>query len=77
MRNTEKVSEKLYNLGKIVGLEANEIDQAKITLRSKIPIIALIFVFAFIGFFSARLETIGLWYIGASVKDFGLLNNFF
>lgn len=73
----EKVRSQLYRLGKTVGLEKSEIDRAKITVMSKIPLSVLAFVFAFIGLFSSRLETIGLWYIGTSIRDFGLFNNFF
>ena len=67
----------LYKFGKIVGLEKVEIDRAKKTLMNKIPLGVIVGVFTFIGFFSSRLEAIGLWYVGASIRDFGLFNNFF
>jgi hypothetical protein len=73
----EKVKTQLYRLGKTVGLEKSEVDRAKKTVMSKIPIGVIAAAFAFIGFFSSRLEAIGLWYIVASFRDFGLFNNFF
>ena len=76
-RNTEKVRTQLYRLGKTVGQEKSEIDRAKKTVMSKVPLGVIAGVFAFIGFFSSRLESIGLWYVAASIRDFGLFNNFF
>ena len=73
----EKVRSQLYRLGNNVGLEKGEIDRAKKTVMSRIPLGMIAGVFAFIGFFSSRLEAIGLWYIVASFRDFGLFNNFF
>ena len=67
----------LYRLGKNVGLKKDEIDRAKKTAMSKIPLAVITGVFAFIGFFSSRLDAIGLWYVAASFRDFGLFNNFF
>jgi len=73
----QEVRTQLYRLGKTVGLEKDEIDRAKKTVMSRIPLGVIVGVFAFIGFFSSRLEAIGLWYISASFRDFGLFNNFF
>ena len=77
MRHKKEVGAQLYRLGKTVGLEKGEIDRAKKTVMSRIPLGVIAVVFAFIGFFSSRLEAIGLWYIVASFRDFGLFNNFF
>jgi len=73
----QEVRTQLYRLGKTVGLEKDEIDRAKKTVMSKIPLGVIVGVFAFIGFFSSRLQTIGTWYVGASIRDFGLFGNFF
>ena len=76
-KNRIKIKEKLYKLGRTVGLEANEIDYAKITIKSKIFTLTIAIIFSLIGLFSSRLETVGLWYTVVSIKDFGLLSSFF
>jgi len=87
-KNRKETKERLYKLGKIVGLEASEIDYAKVTIKNKIftlimvgifKIFTLIMVgiFSLIGLFSSRLDAVGLWYIAVSIKDFGLLSGFF
>ncbi len=76
-RNRIEIKEKLYKLGRTVGLEANEIDYAKITIKSKIFTLTIAIIFSLIGLFSSRLETVGLWYTVVSIKDFGLLSSFF
>jgi len=76
-RNTIEIKEKLYKLGRTVGLEASEINYAKITIKSKIFTLTIAIIFSLIGLFSSRLETVGLWYTVVSIKDFGLLSSFF
>ena len=76
-RNRIEIKEKLYKLGRTVGLEANEIDYAKITIKSKIFTLTIAIIFSLIGLFSSRLETVGLWYTVVSIKDFGLLSSLF
>ncbi len=76
-KNRKEIKEKLYKLGKTVGLEASEIDYAKITIKSKIFTLIFAGIFSLIGIFSSRLDAVGLWYIAVSIKDFGLLSSFF
>lgn len=76
-RNRIEIKEKLYKLGRTVGLEANEIDYAKITIKSKIFTLTIAIIFSIICLFSSRLETVGLWYTVVSIKDFGLLSSLF
>lgn len=76
-KNRKETKERLYKLGKIVGLEASEIDSAKVTIKSKIFTLIIVGIFSLIGIFSSRLDAVGLWYIAVSIKDFGLLSSFF
>jgi hypothetical protein len=76
-KNRIEIKEKLYKLGRTVGLEANEINFAKVTIKSRIFTLTIVIIFSLIGLFSSRLETVGLWYTVVSIKDFGLLSSFF
>jgi len=76
-KNRIEIKEKLYKLGRTVGLEANEINYAKVTIKSRIFTLTIVIIFSLIGLFSSRLETVGLWYTVVSIKDFGLLSSFF
>jgi hypothetical protein len=76
-KNRREIKEKLYRLGKIVGLEASEIEYAKVTIKSKIFTLIIAIIFSLIGLFSSRLDAVGLWYTVVSIKDFGLLSSFF
>ena len=49
MKHKKEVRTQLYRLGKTVGLEKGEIDRAKKTVMSRIPLGAIAVVFAFIG----------------------------
>ena len=75
-KDNDKIKTKLYELGNIVGLKESEVDNAKKTAKTVISICILAGVFALIGLFSSRLDSIGLWYVGVSIKDFGTLSNF-
>lgn len=75
-RDSAKIKTKLYDLGKTVGLESCEIDQAKKTAMTIVSTGFIAGFFAIIGI-SSRLEAVGLWYIAVSIKDFGLFSNFF
>jgi len=75
-RDHTKIKAKLYELGKTVGLETSEIDKAKRTTRTIVSICIVAGIFALIGIFTSRLDAVGLWYVGVSIKDFGLLSNF-
>ena len=75
-KDKAKIRSKIYNLGKNIGLEVNEIDKAKKTAKTVIAFCVIAGVFALMGLFSSRLEAVGLWYVGVSIKDFGMLSNF-
>jgi len=75
-KDKARIRSKIYNLGSNIGLEVNEIDNAKKTARTAIAFCVIAGIFAIIGLFSSRLEAVGLWYVGASIKDFGMLSNF-
>ena len=73
----KKINSKLYELGTNVGLNKSEVDNAKKTLKTIVSICIIAGIFGLIGYFSSRLDAVGLWYIGVSIKDFGILSNFF
>lgn len=77
MRDKIKMRETLYELGKSVGLEESEIDQAKRTAKTIVSVCIIAGIFGLLGFFSSRLDAVGLWYTGISIRDFGMLGNFF
>ena len=78
MRDNVKIRAKLYELGKLVGLEKGEIEQSKRTARNVIKSFIIVGVVALIGFFTiSRFESLGLWYITPSIKDFSLFGRFF
>lgn len=69
---------KLFELGKLVGLEESEIDQAKRTTKTVIRTCIIAGVIALIGIFTiSRLEAVGLWYIPPSIKDFSFFSRLF
>lgn len=76
-RKSAKIRAKLYELGKTIGLEESEIDHAKRTAKTILSMCLIVGIFALIGIFSSRLEAVGLWYGGASIKDFQIDFNFF
>ena len=73
----KNINSKLYDLGRNVGLKKVEVDNAKKTLKTIVSICIIAGLFGLIGYFSSRLDAVGLWYIGVSIKDFGILSNFF
>ena len=76
-RNSTKIKAKLHELGETIGLEASEVDHAKRTAKAIMNMCIIAGIFALIGIFSSRLEAVGLWYGGASIKDFQIDFNFF
>lgn len=78
MRDKNKIRAKLYELGKLVGLEEREIDQSKRTAKTIIKTFILVGIVALIGLFTiSRFESIGLWYVSPSIKDFGFFSRLF
>ena len=75
-RNSTKIREKLYEFGKTIGLEENEIGQAKRMTKTVVYMCIMAGVFTLIGIFSSRLLTVGAWYAGASIKDFFIFSRF-
>ena len=74
--NRTEIRSKLYDLGHNIGLNHSEVDNAKKTAKTIIGICVIAGIFALIGIFTSRLDAVGLWYSGVSIKDFGMLNNF-
>ena len=78
MRHNNIVSNKLYELGKTLGMENNEIDKAKRTMKSMLSMFIMAGIVILIGkFITSQLDAVGLYYIGVSIKDFGMLSRFF
>ena len=75
-KNRTEIRSKLYDLGQNIGLEKTEVDNAKRTAKTIISLCVITGIFALIGIFTSRLDAVGLWYAGVSIKDFGMLNNF-
>jgi hypothetical protein len=72
------IRSKLYEFGKLVGLEQTEIEKSKRTTTNIIKNFIIICAVAMIGIFTiTRFESIGLWYITPSIKDFGFFSRFF
>jgi len=76
-RNSTKIRGKLYEFGKTIGLEESEIDHAKRMMKPMLSMLIMAGIFALIGIFSSRLEAVGQWYGGASIKDFQIFSRFF
>ena len=72
-----KMRQKLYEFGNLIGLDANEVNNSKRTVKSILSMCLIAGIFGLIGFLSSRLDAVGLWYGGASVKDFFIFNRFF
>ena len=78
MRDNVKIKAKLNELGKLVGLEIKEIEQSKRTTKNIIKSFIIVGIVALIGIFTiSRFESVGLWYISPSIKDFGLFGRLF
>ncbi|KYK19919.1 hypothetical protein AYK24_04750 [Thermoplasmatales archaeon SG8-52-4] len=78
MRDNVKIRAKLYELGKLAGLEEREIDKSKRNVRNVIKNIIIIGIVAIVGIITiSRFESIGLWYITPSIKDFSFFSRLF
>lgn len=76
-RSSTEIKAKLHELGKTIGLEESEIDHAKRTAKTLVGMCLIVGFFALIGIFSSRLEAVGAWYTGVSIKDFQIDFNYF
>jgi len=76
-RNSTKIRAKLHGFGKTIGLEESEIDHAKRMTKTIVSMCLIAGIFTLVGIFSSRLEAVGLWYGGVSIKDFYMFGRFF
>jgi hypothetical protein len=68
----------LQQMGQTLGLTDNDIDRAKRTARSILGMTIAATLVLIIGKIAlSQLDTVGLYYIGVSIKDFSLLSRFF
>lgn len=78
MRDNVKIRAKLYELGKLAGLEEREIEQSKRTAKNVIKNLIIIGIVAMVGIITiSRFESVGLWYITPSIKDFSFFSRLF
>jgi len=69
---------KLQQMGKMLGLDDSDINNAKRTAVSTLSIAIAAAVVILIGkIVTSQLDAVGLYYTGVSIKDFGLLSRFF
>ena len=76
-RKSTKIRTKFHEFGKTIGLEESDIDHAKRTAKTLMSMCLIVGFFALIGIFSSRLEAVGAWYAGASIRDFQIDFGFF
>jgi len=76
-KKTQNIKKQLKALGPIVGLEEPDIELARKTTKTMLCMWFFICLFTLLGLMSSRLEAVGLWYVGVSIQDFGLLGSFF
>jgi len=68
----------LRNMGQTLGLTHTDIDRAKRTARSILGVTIAATLAIIIGKIAlSQLDSVGLYYIGVSIKDFNLLSRFF
>jgi uncharacterized protein YbcC (UPF0753/DUF2309 family) len=68
----------LQHMGHTLGLTDSDIASAKRTARSMLGVTIAAAVVILIGkIATSQLDAVGLYYIGVSIKDFGLLSRFF
>ena len=69
-RYGSKIDAKLYELGKMIGLETSEIDHAKRTVKTLLSMYIVAGIVILIGITSNNLNPGPLWYGAISVNDF-------
>jgi hypothetical protein len=72
-----KMKQKFYEIGNIISLDANEVNKSKRTAKTIVCMCIIAGIFGLIGFLSSRLDAVGLWYSGVSIKDFFVFHRFF
>lgn len=72
------VNVKLQELGTTLGLDQNDINKAKKTTRSILTMFIIAGILTLIGkIITSQLDAVGLYYVGVSIRDFGILTRFF
>ena len=72
------VNVKLQELGTTLGLNQNDINKAKKTTRSILTMFIIAGILTLIGkIITSQLDAVGLYYVGVSIRDFGILTRFF
>jgi hypothetical protein len=77
-KRNKHLTKTLQHMGQTLGLNENDIENAKRTARSMLGITIAATVVIIIGkIVTSQLDAVGLYYTGISIKDFGLLSRFF
>jgi len=71
------MKQKFYEIGNMICLDANEVNKSKRTAKTILSMCIIAGIFGLIGLLSSRLDAVGLWYGGVSIKDFFVFNRFF
>lgn len=75
---SNEIGTKLQELGETIGLEPNDIQRAKRTMRSMLSMLVITGIVALLGkIITSQLDPSGLYYLVVSIKDFGMLSRFF
>jgi hypothetical protein len=71
------MKQKFYEIGNMISLDANEVNKSKRTAKTILSMCIIAGIFGLIGFLSSRIDSVGLWYGGVSIKDFFIFYRFF
>lgn len=76
-RKNEKSNQKFYEIGRKMGLNDIEIYKAKKTMKNMLGIMIMAGIVIILGkYIMDQLNAVGLWYIGACLKDFNIFSRF-
>jgi len=75
-KNKKQIKTKLQEFGRKIDLDDKEIYHSKRVMKTIVCIAIFACAFTLIGLVSSRLEAVGQWYSGASIRDFYILRGF-
>jgi len=77
-KKNKKINTRLGEIGKILNMSSSDVVKSKRTIRNMICVCIATGVISIIGFFLVtRQDSIGLWYISPSLKDFNFFRGLF
>ena len=75
--NNKKIKPKLYDIGKSIGLEASDVDNATMDIRAILIMIGMAIAVLIIRVLASQIASPGGWYGATSINDFNMLRNIF